>query len=141
MNNIGERPICIQDVQDAKVNPPPKLCVSEYIQDTSNWWNINERWFLVRNDQNPTYSGSGWGKFFYDLVYVPHKGIFEAGNHAEVKAAENTKKKIYTIVTLGGIGTILLTLGISTYYIIPPPDLSNAAPVLPDLVKKLLICH
>jgi hypothetical protein len=95
-------------------NPPTERRVTEYFKDTSNWWNINNRWFIVRNDQNPAYNGSGWEKYFYDFVYVPEKGIFENGYDKEIRDAETTKKRVYTVLTIGSISAALIALGIIT---------------------------
>jgi hypothetical protein len=99
----------------ASLEASPNKRVKTYISDTPSWWRINNKWFLVRNDQNPTYTGPNWAKYFYSFFYVSDKGIFEPGNKKETLKAENKKKKIYIIITAVGLISVFLGLGLIVY--------------------------
>jgi len=77
----------------------------------SGWWQISDRWFIVRNSKNPSYTGPVWAKHLYDLVYIPEKSIFDAGHREELAVSENTKKKCYTIVVFGMLLAVFFLLG------------------------------
>jgi hypothetical protein len=87
-------------------------------------WQLTQRWYLVRNDHNPSYKGPTCTKFFYSLVYIPEKGIFEKGHRKECLEAEHTKNKIYTFVV---VGTSLAGIEIARYF------LSGSVPSLANL--------
>lgn len=80
------------------------------IEEEPGFLIINKNWYFVLNSKKPELEDNLWNKYGFSLIYVPNKLICEVGHHEEMKEAENTKKRIVTVLSCCLAGGLFLSI-------------------------------